>query len=207
MISRTGFTGDLGYEVFMPTHIALPFWDKLFAEGEIYGIKPMGIEALDYVRIEAGLLQPGVDFIVADIAVRPGVTRSPFEIGLSWQVDFSKPVFNGRQALLEEKKRGSKYTFLKLNIQGNKPAHGAYLYNQANKKIGTVTSAMFSPSAKANIAYASMNDTWRKDKDKIIAEIYYQTELEWQKVMAEATIVTKPFFDPERKRTTPAELY
>ncbi|MDC0586352.1 aminomethyltransferase family protein [Gammaproteobacteria bacterium] len=207
MISRTGFTGDLGYEVFMPTHIALPFWDKLFAEGEIYGIKPMGIEALDYVRIEAGLLQPGVDFIVADIAVRPGVTRSPFEIGLSWQVDFSKPVFNGRQALLEEKKRGSKYTFLKLNIQGNKPAHGAYLYNQANKKIGTVTSAMFSPSAKANIAYASMNDTWRKDKDKIIAEIYYQTELEWQKVMAEATIVTKPFFEPERKRTTPAELY
>ena len=66
---------------------------------------------------------------------------------------------------------------------------------------------MFSPSAKANIAYASMNDTWRKDKDKIIAEIYYQTELEWQKVMAEATIVTKPFFEPERKRTTPAELY
>ena len=122
-------------------------------------------------------------------------------------MDLSKPVFNGRQALLEEKKRGSRYTFVKLNINGNKPAEGSYLYNQSGKKIGNVTSAMFSPSAKANIAFASLHDPWKKGKDKIVAEIYYQKDLEWNKVMEEATIVTKPFFDPDRKRTTPAELY
>jgi aminomethyltransferase len=207
MISRTGFSGDLGYEVWMVNEIALNFWDELFEKGEIYGIKPFGLDALDLVRIEAGLLVPGEDFMVAEFAIRPGSTRSPFELGLSWLVDLSKPVFNGRQALLEEKERGSRHTFVKLNINGNKPAHGAYLYNQSGKKIGTVTSAMFSPSAKANIAFASLHEPWKKGKDKIIAEIYYQKDLEWNKVMEEATIVTKPFYDPERKRITPAELY
>ncbi len=115
--------------------------------------------------------------------------------------------FASLTGLVEEKKKGSKYTFVKLNINGNKPAGGSYLYNQANKKIGTVTSAMFSPSAKANIAYASLHEPWKKGKDKIIAEIYYQKDLEWNRVMEEATIVTKPFFDPDRKRATPAELY
>ena len=191
----------------MDNEIALNFWDELFGQGEIYGIKPFGLDALDLVRIEAGLLVPGQDFMVAEDAIRPGSTRSPFELGLSWLVDLSKPVFNGREALLEEKKRGPRYTFVKLNINGNKPANGSYLYNQSGKKIGTVTSAMFSPSAKANIAFASLHEPWKKGKDKIIAEIYYQKDLEWNRVMEEATIVTKPFFDPERKRITPAELY
>ena len=207
MISRTGFSGDLGYEVWMINEIALNFWDELFEKGEIYGIKPFGLDALDLVRIEAGLLVPGQDFMVAEDSIRPGATRSPFELGLSWLVDLSKPVFNGRQALLEEKKRGSRHTFVKLNINGNKPANGSYLYNQSGKKIGNVTSAMFSPSAKANIAFASLHDPWKKGKDKIIAEIYYEKDLEWNRVMEEATIVTKPFFDPARKRITPAELY
>ena len=207
IISRTGFSGDLGYEACMANDAALSFWDALFDNGEIYGIKPFGLDALDLVRIEAGLLVPGHDFMVAEDAIRPGSTRSPFELGLSWLVDLSKPVFNGREALIEEKKRGSRYTFVKLNINGNKPAEGAYLYNQSGKKIGNVTSAMFSPSAKANIAYASLHDPWKKGKDKIIAEIYYQKDLEWNKVMEEATIVTKPFFDPERRKVTPAELY
>ena len=207
MISRTGFSGDLGYEVWMDNEIALNFWDELFGQGEIYGIKPYGLDALDLVRIEAGLLVPGQDFMVAEDSIRPGATRSPFELGLSWLVDLSKPVFNGRQALLEEKKRGSRHTFVKLNINGNKPANGSYLYNQSGKKIGNVTSAMFSPSAKANIAFASLHDPWKKGKDKIIAEIYYEKDLEWNRVMEEATIVTKPFFDPVRKRIPPAELY
>ena len=140
IISRTGFSGDLGYEACMANDVALDFWDALFEKGEIYGIKPFGLDALDLVRIEAGLLVPGQDFMVAEDAIRPGSTRSPFELGLSWLVDLSKPVFNGREALIEEKKKGSRYTFVKLNINGNKPAHGSYLYNQANKKIGTVTS-------------------------------------------------------------------
>ena len=127
-ISRTGFTGDLGYEVLMSNSVALSFYDEMFAKGEIYNIKPAGLEALDLLRIEAGLLQPGVDFMIAEEAIRPGSTRSPYELGLSWLVDLSKPVFNGKAALVEEKKKGSKYTFVKLNINGNKPAGGSYLY-------------------------------------------------------------------------------
>ena len=145
MVSRTGFSGDLGYEVCMPNYVALNLWDELFDKGEIYGIKPFGLDALDLVRIEAGLLVPGQDFMVAEEAIRPGSTRSPFELGLSWLVDLSKPVFNGREALLEEKKRGSRYTFVKLNINGNKPAEGAYLYNQSGKKIGCLLYTSPSP--------------------------------------------------------------
>ena len=113
--------------------------------------------------------------MVAEEAIRPGTTRSPLELGLSWLV-ISISQFLMVSSLVEEKKK-ARDILVKLNIKGNKPANGSYLYNQANKKIGTVTSAMFSPSAKANIAYASLHDPWNKDKDKIIAEIYYQKDL------------------------------
>ncbi|HJM71343.1 MAG TPA: aminomethyltransferase family protein, partial [Gammaproteobacteria bacterium] len=74
IISRTGFSGDLGYEACMVNDAALDFWDALFDKGEIYGIKPFGLDALDLVRIEAGLLVPGHDFMVAEDAIRPGST-------------------------------------------------------------------------------------------------------------------------------------
>ncbi|MDH3400768.1 MAG: aminomethyltransferase family protein [Chromatiales bacterium] len=204
MVSRTGFTGDLGYEVWIEVSKAEALWDALFAAGKEYGIRPIGTHALEMTRIEAGFIQAGVDFLPADEAVRPGRTRSPFELGLSWLVDFKKPNFTGRKALLEEKEKGSRYNFVKLDIAGNKPARDAFIYNSKKQVVGTVTSAIWSPTAKANIALASLHAPWGKPGDELYAEIYYQRELKWSRVMARATVVEGAFFDPERKKVTPA---
>lgn len=204
MVSRTGFTGDLGYEVWIEVAKAEALWDALFEAGREYGIRPIGTHALEMTRIEAGFIQAGVDFLPADEAVRPGRTRSPFELGLSWLVDFKKPNFTGRRALLEEKEKGSRYNFVKLDIEGNKPAKDAFIYNGKKQVVGTVTSAMWSPTAKANIALASLQAPWGKPGDELYAEIYYQRELKWSRVMARATVVEGAFFDPERKKVTPA---
>ncbi len=204
MVSRTGFTGDLGYEVWIEVSRAEALWDALFAAGKEYGIRPIGTHALEMTRIEAGFIQAGVDFLPADEAVRPGRTRSPFELGLAWLVDFKKPNFTGRKALLEEKEKGSRYNLVKLDIAGNKPARDAFIYNSKKQVVGTVTSAMWSPTAKANIALASLHAPWGKPGDELFAEIYYQRELKWSRVMARATVVEGAFFDPERKKVTPA---
>jgi aminomethyltransferase len=206
MVSRTGFTGDLGYELWIENAHALTLWDALFDKGELYGIRPMGTHALEIARIEAGFLQAHVDFLPADQAVKPDRARSPFELDLGRLVDFKKPNFNGRRALLEEQKRGSRYRLVRLDIEGNKPAHASYIYNRKNNGdvIGTVTSSEWSPSAKANIALASLHMPWGRPGDELWADIYYQRELEWSRVKARCRIVEGAFFDPPRRRATPA---
>jgi aminomethyltransferase len=206
MVSRTGFTGDLGYELWIENAHALTLWDALFDKGQLYGIRPMGTHALEIARIEAGFLQAHVDFLPADQAVKPDRARSPFELDLGRLVDFKKPNFNGRRALLEEQKRGSRYRLVRLDIEGNKPAHASYIYNRKNNGdvIGTVTSSEWSPSAKANIALASLHMPWGRPGDELWADIYYQRELEWSRVKARCRIVEGAFFDPPRRRATPA---
>ena len=105
MVSRTGFTGDLGYELWIDPSHALELWDALFDKGKIHGIRPMGTHALEVARIEAGFLAAQVDFPPADQAIMTDRSRSPFELDLGRLVDFSKPDFNGRRALLEEQKK------------------------------------------------------------------------------------------------------
>jgi aminomethyltransferase len=207
MVSRTGFTGDLGYELWIAPAKAEALWDRLFTAGRDLGITPIGVKALDMARIEAGFIQAGVDFLPADVAVRPGRTRSPFELGLGWLVDFSKSHFTGRKALTGEAETGSKYHLVKLDIQGNKPARDAFIYNRRNKVVGTVTSAIWSPSAKANIALACVEMPWGLSGDELYAEIYYQRELKWTRVMARCQVVDGVFFDPPRRRVTPAGNY
>lgn len=206
MISRTGFTGDLGYEAWIDNSRALALWDALFEKGQIHGIRPMGTHALEVARIEAGFLQAHVDFLPADQAIKLDRARSPFELDLGRLVDFNKPNFNGRRALLEEHRRGSRYRLVRLDIAGNKPAHSSYIYADQNKGevVGTVTSAQWSPSAKANIALASMHMPWGKPGEELWVDIYYQKELEWSRVMARARVVEGAFFDPPRRRATPA---
>jgi len=204
MVSRTGFTGDLGYELWIDPAGALALWDRLFEVGADHGIRPMGTHALEVARIEAGFMQAGVDFHPADQAVRLDRSRSPFELDLGRLVDFKKPNFNGRRALLEEQRRGSRYRFVRLDIEGNKPAKSSYIYDKRKNVIGTVTSAEWSPSAKANIALASLKMPWGRPGDELWAEIYYQRELKWSRVMARCRVVEGAFFDPPRRRATPA---
>jgi aminomethyltransferase len=203
MVSRTGYTGDLGYELWIgPGHAEL-LWDRLFEAGELHGIRAMGSDALELLRIEAGFILAGADFLPAQEAVRPTHTRSPFELGLGWLVDFSKPVFNGRRALLEEKKNGSRYRLVKLDIDGNKPAEHSFILDKRKNVIGTVTSAMWSPSAKANIALASLESPHGKPGEEYVADIYYQRELKWNRVMAPCRVVEDVFWNPPRRRQTP----
>ena len=203
MVSRTGFTGDLGYEVWVAPEQAEALWDQLFECGRDYLIKPIGGYALDLARIEAGFLQAHVDFIPAEEAVRPGRTRSPLELGLEWLVDFSKPLFNGRAALLEEKARGSRYRFAILDIEGNKPAEHSFIL-KGNKVVGTVTSAAWCPTVMSNLAYALIEAPHGKVGDQLTAEIYYQRELHWTRLMAPCRVIDGPLFNPKRRRQTPA---
>jgi aminomethyltransferase len=202
-ISRTGYTGDLGYELWIDPEHAEVLWDRLFEAGELHGIMAMGSDALELLRIEAGYILAGVDFLPAQEAVRPSHTRSPFELGLGWLVDFKKAAFNGRRALLEEKKNGSRYALVKLDIDGNKVANDSYVYAKNGKYAGTVTSAMWSPSAKASIALASVELPHGKTGEELKVEIYYKRELKWNRVMAPCRVVDSMFWDPPRRRLTP----
>ncbi len=203
MCSRTGFTADLGYELWIEPSQALMLWDALFEAGKFRGIRPVGANAYEMARIEAGFLQAGVDFLGAAHIVRPGRARSPFELGLDWLVDFNKPHFNGRRALQREKESGSTWRLLKLDVEGNKPATHAYIYAGTSKQIGFVTSALWSPVCKANLALATVKQPFGEASDDLHAEIYYQRELHWSRVMAACTPVTGAFWDPARRRATP----
>ncbi len=202
MVSRTGFTGDLGYELWIEPSKAEVLWDRLFEAGKDRCIRPFGSHALELARIEAGFVQATVDFIPAEEQVRPGRSRSPLELGLEWLVDFNKPVFNGRNALMKEKQQGSRYRFVYLDVEGNKPAEHSFIY-RGNKQVGTVTSAAWCPTAKTNFAFAQVDAKYGKVGDELIAEIYYQRELQWTKVMAKCTVIDKPVFSPPRRRMTP----
>ena len=203
MVSRTGFTGDLGYELWIDPGKAESLWDKLFAAGKNYGIRPIGGAALEMARIEAGFLQAGTDFVPAEQAVRMGRSRSPFELGLDWLVSFDKPIFNGRRALLEEKKKGSRYRFVFLDVEGNKPAEHSFIL-KGNKVVGTVTSAAWCPTAKSNFAFAQVESRYGDIGEQLIAEIYYQRELQWSRVLAKCTVIKSAVFNPSRSRQTHA---
>ena len=206
MVSRTGFTGDLGYELWVDPENAERLWDKLFAAGEIAGIRAIGTDALEQARIEAGYIMAYIDFLPAHATVRTGRTRSPLELGLDWLVDFKKPVFNGRRALAEEHRNGSTWRLVKLDIEGNKPAKNAYIFPREKRNrgdIGFITSAMWSPVCKQNIALGSVRTPHGIVGDTLWVEIFYQREMHWSRKMARATVVDKPFWFPPRRGATP----
>ena len=207
MVSRTGFTGDLGYELWIKAGLALDMWDELYAAGEDYGIQPFGEAATNMTRLEAGFIMPAMEFNEALRTVNFEHDQTPFELGLGWLVDFDKPHFNGRRALLEEKQRGPKYTLAKLDIEGNRPADGSYVYKnkRCTQEIGYITSAMWSPSVKANIALAMIET--QHINGELWAEIYYEKELRHYSRIVKCTRKTKPFWAPSRARATPPADY
>jgi aminomethyltransferase len=207
MVSRTGFTGDLGYELWINKELALQMWDELYAAGADYGIHPFGEEATNMARLEAGLIMPDLEFNEALKTVNFAHDQSPFELNLGWLVDFDKPHFNGKQALLEERQKGSPYTLVKLDIPGNKVAVEAIIYDnkRCSKSIGYITSAMWSPAVKANIAFAMIRTEFLKED--IWVEVYYQKEIRPYRKVVLATVVDKPFWAPERLSATPPPDY
>ena len=209
MVSRTGFTGDLGYELWMDPASALELWDALMAAGGTRGIRPIGSQALNMARIEAGFVLPNMDFVSAESTLRTGRDRSPLELGLAWLVDFKKGHFTGRRALLREQQRGVARQLVGIDVEGNKPAHHALLYagKSDNREVGNVTSATWSPTCKRNIALAMLEAPHFKTGSVIWADIYLNRELVWERRMARAVVVERPFFAPERRRATPPADY
>jgi len=179
MVSRTGFTGDLGYEVWMRPADAEKVWDGLMEVGRGRALRPIGSRALNIARIEAGFLLPNVDFVSAEHTLRVGTERSPLELGFEWLVDFQKGHFTGRRALLEEKRRGPRRRLVGLDIEGDKPAHNALLYvdRSGKRQAGSITSATWSPTAKRNIALAMMDAPHITTGLTVWAEIYLNREL------------------------------
>jgi aminomethyltransferase len=205
MVSRTGFTGDLGYELWMQPEDAESVWDALMAYGSTRAVRPIGSKALNMARIEAGFVLPNWDFVSAAHTLYLNSERSPIELGLAWLVDFKKGHFTGRRALLAEVARGPRRQLVGLDIEGTKPAHGALLYTDRSgkKEAGNVTSATWSPTCKRNIALAMVAAPFIATGSTVWAEVYLNRELVWQRRMVRARVVERPFFAPARRRLTP----
>jgi aminomethyltransferase len=205
MVSRTGFTGDLGYELWMAPAQAERVWDALFEAGRTRGVRAVGSRALNIARIEAGFLLPHVDFVPAGRAVCAGTERSPLELGLAWLVDFGKGHFTGRRALLAERERGPRRLLVGLDVEGMKPAHNALLYADRGlrRQAGSVSSAAWSPTTKRNLALAMVEAPHFAAGGTLWAEIYLNRELVWERRVVRARSVERPFFAPARRRATP----
>ena len=205
-ISRTGFSGDLGYEIWCKNEDAINVWDSLFTFNRDYKVLPAGMNALDMVRVEAGFIQPNADFMSAEQALRPNRMRNPYELGMGWLVDLNKNYFTGKKNLVNLKKKTLTKKLVGLDIQGDKPAIGSVLYDKNKKEIGIVTAGMWSPSLKSNIAFGYVDKDHMKIGSKVFAEIYHPEELEYKKIWAECSVVKKQFFNPPRRHEVPAEI-
>lgn len=198
-ISRTGFTGDLGYELWTVPELALPLWDHLFSAGALHRLRPIGSDALNIARLEAGFIITGYDFTPAPQCVREDRLRSPVEMGLGWLIDWEKGHFTGRRALL---KTAPKWAFVGLEIDGNIGAEGAILYHNQKTEVGVITGACWSPVLKKSIALAQVQVA-HAPGGNLWAEIYALRELHYAKMMMRARVVDRPFYQPDHRRATP----
>ena len=207
-VSRTGFTGDLGYELFAPVPLALSLWDRLVEAGAIHGIRVIGYHALNRARIEAGLIVANADFVTAEHALRADRLRLPDEIGLGFMVDPDKPHFNGRRAILAARQEKSlRHVLVGLEIEGKVPAEHAIVYHRKKTEAGLVSAAIWSPMAKRNIAIASLERPFGDTiTDDLWVEIYAMRELQYQKLMKRAKIVPRPFIKLDRRSANPPGL-
>lgn len=205
-ISRTGFTGDLGYELFVPATLALSLWDRLMEAGQTRGIRAIGYTALNRARLEAGLIVANADFSTTDHALRADRARLPDEIGLGLMVALKKKShFNGRRAI-ERARRDKKlrHVLVGLEVEGNVPAEHAIVYHRQKKEVGLVSAAAWSPLAKRNIALASLSLPYGDTvTDDLWVEIYAMRELRYEKLMKRAKIVPRPFVKLDRRTANP----
>jgi aminomethyltransferase len=212
-VSRTGYTGDLGYEIWMDKENALTVWDALIEVGTPRGMTPAGMLALDVARIEAGLMLIDVDYVPARKAFIEAQTSSPYELDLAWAVDLKKERFVGREALAAEAARAAQWRFVGIEIEweslerlyaevglatrvpGAAWRTSVPIYAGA-EQAGYASSGGWSPLLKKYIALAHLRAAHAAPGTQLEIEI----TVEHQRKRANARVVKKPFFDPERKR-------
>ena len=215
-ISRTGYTGDLGYEIWMDPNDALFIWDLLLEKGKLYGITPTGLQALDIARIEAGLILLDVDYISSRHAIVESRKSSPYELGLGWAVKMKKKYFIGKQALEREVTRGPEWEFVGIEIQwtelenhyrnvGLAPGLPSTAWRTStplyynHDQVGYATSGAWSPILKRYIALAHVKSAFAVEDTKL----QFELKVEHFRKLTAAKVVKTPFFDPERKRSCP----
>ncbi len=215
-VTRTGYTGDRGYELWMPTDGALAVWDRIFDVGQRYGIHAAGIRALDVCRVEAGLILIEAEYTSARHAVSEEQLYSPFELGLGRLVAFNKAAdFNGRRALLAEQKAGGpprRLVGVELDWSGIEamyakhglaPAISPLTHRDAvpvykdGRQVGRATSVTWGPTIKKMVGFGSVDKAHEKPGTRLSVE----WSVEGERGKVGATVVRTPFFDPERKRS------
>jgi aminomethyltransferase len=211
-ISRTGYTGDLGYEIWMPADRAVDVWDALMAGGRPFDIKPAGMLALDVARIEAGLLLIEVDFFSSRKAMIPSQMYTPYEMGLGRLVNLDKARFIGQRALRDEHARGPARQIVGLELDWNEveriyekvglaPAVAATASRVAvpvyrnGRQIGRATSTTWSPVLKRMIALATVDRPHYAEG----TELQIEATVDATRHKVGARVVRTPFFNPPRK--------
>jgi aminomethyltransferase len=215
-ISRTGYTGDLGYEIWIPAESAVAVWDALMMAGRAFDIHPAGMLALDVARIEAGLLLIDVDFNSSKKAITEAQKYSPFELGLGRLVNLDKGRFVGQAALQAEQRRGPSREIVGLEIDwpsverlyeavslppsispiASRVAVPVY---QHGTQIGKATSITWSPVLKKLLALATVRREHARPGRRLEIEI----TVEAVRHRVPATVTKTPFFNPKRKTATP----
>lgn len=212
-ISRTGYTGDLGYEIWLRNEDAEVVWDALIEDGRPHGIVPTGLLALDVARIEAGLILLGVDYVSAQKALIESQFSSPFELGLGWTVALDKAPFVGQEALRREKERGAEWSFVGVEVDWEaleklyaevdlpprlpaEPWRTSVPIFSGARQVGYATSGSWSPLLKKPLALAHVESAYASPGTQVAIEV----TVEHRRRRAAARVAATPFFEPARKR-------
>jgi aminomethyltransferase len=213
-ITRTGYTGDLGYELWVERDDALRLWDVVVDAGRAHGLEPAGLDALDVTRIEAGFVLSGVDYFSAHKVVRDARKSTPEELGFGWMVDLERGSFVGRDAIARERRRGPAWHRVGLEVPWHAlealyaeyqlppalPARasreGLPVHSADGVQVGQATSSTWSPILKRHLALATVEDGYEWHG----CELELEHTVEYERRRVPARVVATPFFDPERKR-------
>lgn len=218
-VSRTGYTGDLGYEIWVENEHAIKLWDAIMKAGKNYDIRPAGLDALDVTRVEAGLILKDVDYFNSLHALTADRMSSPYELSLGWTVDLNRDPFNGQAALQAEKIQGSKWAIVGMDIdwpqleelyykRGLPPVIGSHAWRSSipiytgkdkNTQVGYATSGTWSPLLKKNIALATIE----KKYDQLGSELQIEVTVEHKRHTVSAIVSKSQFYNPEHKTSNP----
>ena len=217
-VTRTGYTGDLGYELWVSNDGALGLYDALREAGQPFGLEPIGLDALDVSRIEAGFVLQGIDYVSARSCLNETRKSTPEEAGLGWTVNLKREGWIGREALLAERERGPRWGLVGLELdwaeleelyaQYDLPPHLAPqacreavpIYDVGgHEQVGQVTSSTWSPTLKRYLTLGQVHRPYATTG----TELRVEHTVEFERRQVSARVVQKPFFDPARKTFTP----
>lgn len=215
-ISRTGYTGDLGYEIWVPSEDAVDVWDRLFEVATPYGVIPTGQDALLISRIEAGLVLIDVDFYSARYAWNDDQRLTPLELGMGWMIrdlDSDDRAFIGRKAIEREISEGtSRWRTVGITVdweawarthndrglvtpKDHTPSHGLMLYDENIERIGYVTSFVYSPVLQAHIGLARVHP----GREQLGAKVGLEVTIDHRYEVVDSYVSRLPFYNPPRK--------